>query len=362
MVRLQLQRFAGEKTERATPQRRREARREGQVARSVELTSAATLLTGVMILRITASRVWGGWLNFMRQSFSDASMQTSWTQGAVAELVHQTTMLFLELVGPLLGIVMIIGAVVGFAQVGPMFLPNLLIPKFQRINPGEGLKRLWSRRTLVEALKAVLKLVIIGGLAYHTALGIVPKVITLTGSDISTLPAIIGQLMYRIVIQIVILFVALAFLDYLFQRFEYERSIKMSREEIKQEYKQQEGDPLIRGQLRQRGRRIAMQRMMQEVPKADVVITNPTHLSVALRYDSTRMNAPEVVAKGQDEVALRIREVGRDADVPVIENRTLARELYRDVEIGGAVPEELFRAVAEVLAAVYRLRQNAERR
>jgi len=362
MLRLQLQRFAGEKTERATPQRRRDARREGQVARSVELTSAATLLTGIVVLRITASRLWGGWVRFMQQSFSDASSHTSWTQGSVAALVHQTTMVFVTLVGPLLGTVMVVGAVVGFAQVGPMFLPNLLLPKFQRINPGEGLKRLWSRRTLVEALKAVVKLAIIGGLAYHAALGVIPQVAVLSEADITTLPAIIGQLMFRIVIQIAILFLVLAFLDYLFQRFEYERNIKMSHEEIKQEYKQQEGDPLIRSHLRQRGRKLAMQRMMQEVPKADVIVTNPTHLAVALRYDAERMHAPQLIAKGQDDLALRIREVARAAEVPVIENRPLARELYRDVEIGAAVPEELFRAVAEVLAVVYGLRQNASRR
>lgn len=365
MLELNLQRFAGdagEKTERATPQRRREARQEGQVARSVELTSAVSLLAGIILLRITAPRFWGSWMNLMSQSFRSAGTLDLSKQGQVMDLLHQNLVLFLNLMGPLLGAVMVAGAGVGFAQVGPMFLPKLLLPNFGRINPIEGFKRLWSLKALVEAGKSLLKLVIVGAVAYHATRGVVDKVAQLTQTEVVTIPAVVGQIVFNLAIQVAILFVLLAFLDYLFQRFDFEKSIRMSREEIKQEFRNQEGDPLIRSQLRQRGRALAMRRMMQDVPTADVVVTNPTHFAVALKYESSTMGAPEVVAKGQDEMARRIREVARDAGVPLIENQPLARALYRQVEIGTEVPADLFRAVAEVLAAVYRLREQQVRR
>lgn len=361
MLVLNLQRFAGEKTERATPQRRRQARQEGQVARSVELTSAATMLTGIVLLRITAPRVWSSWLSFMNTTFSSAGTVQSFSVGTVVQLARQTGWLFVQLMAPLLAAVMIVGAAVGFAQVGALFLPKLLLPKFSRVNPIEGFKRMFSLRTLVEAVKSVLKLVVVGALAYAATTRTVKQIALLTQTDVSTLAAVIGQIVFGLAIQVGVLFLALAFLDFLFQRFEFEKSIRMSRDDIRQEFRQQEGDPLIRQQVRQRGRQLAMRRMMQDVPTADVVITNPTHFSIALKYDGAKMAAPLVVAKGQDEVAMRIREVARDAGVPLMENRPLARQLYRDVEVGQGVPEALFRAVAEILAAVYRLR-DARRR
>ncbi|MCL6453468.1 MAG: flagellar biosynthesis protein FlhB [Alicyclobacillus sp.] len=362
MRRIDLQRFAEEKTERATPKRRRDARRQGQVARSGELTSAVVLLAGIVVLRISAAKVWGGWLSFMTQSFGASASPAEWTNGHLLAVVHQVVWLMLELLGPVLGTVLVVGGAVGFAQVGPLFLPNLLLPKWSRVNPLEGVKRLWSRRTLVEAAKALVKLCITAGVAYAGAQRISGTVAQLMQVDVRALAGVLGQLMFQMVMEIAALFVVLAFLDYLFQRLEFERSIRMSREEIRQEYRQQEGNPIIRSQLRQRGRRLAMRRMMQEVPKADVVVTNPTHLAVALRYDAQTMHAPQVIAKGKDEIAAKIRETARSANVPVMENRPLARALYQDVEIGEFVPEALFRAVAEVLAAVYRMRQGSPRR
>ena len=362
MLAFDLQRFAGEKTERATPQRRREARREGQVARSAELTSALTMLTGVILLRMTGPKFWDTWMNAMTKSFSSAGSVDLAKQGQVLGLMHQNLRLMLGLLGPLFGAVMVVGAATGFAQTGPMFLPNLLLPKFSRLNPIEGFKRIFSVRGLVEAGKSLLKLVIVGVVVYAATQGVIDKVVMLTQTQVQTLPAFVGQIVFKLAIEIGILFVLLAFLDYLFQRFEFEKSIRMSREEIKQEHRNQEGDPLIRSQLRQRGRALAMRRMMQDVPKADVVVTNPTHFAVALRYDASTMTAPQVIAKGQDEMARRIRETARQAGVPLMENKPLAQALYREVEIGTEVPAELFRAVAEVLAAVYRLRDGRVRR
>lgn len=362
MLVFNLQRFAGEKTERATPQRRREARQEGQVARSVELTSAISLLAGIVLLRMTGPKFWAAWMKLMSQSFTNAGHTDLSGQGQVFDLFHQNIMLFVNLMTPLLGVVLVVGAGVGFAQVGPMFLPKLLLPNFGKINPLEGFKRMWSVRALVEAGKSLFKLVIVGAVAYRATMGVVGQVAELTQTQVTTIPAVVGQIVFNLAIQVAVLFVVLAFLDFLFQRFDFEKSIRMSREEIKQEFRNQEGDPLIRSQLRQRGRALAMRRMMADVPTADVIVTNPTHFAVALKYDAGIMTAPLVVAKGQDEMAKRIREVAREAGVPMIENRPLARSLYRLVEIGDGVPSELFRAVAEVLAAVYRLRDERLRR
>lgn len=362
MLVFDLQRFAGEKTERATPERRRQARREGQVPRSSELTSALTMLTGVILLRVSGPKFWNTWMNAMNQLFSNAGRVDLAKQGQVLALMHQNLRLMLGLLAPLLGAVMVVGAAAGFAQTGPMFLPNLLLPKFSRINPIEGWKRLFSLRASVEAGKSVLKLAIVGLVAYSATRGVIDKVALLTQTQVTSLPAVVGQIVFRLAIEIGILFVVLAFLDYLFQRFEFEKSIRMSRDDIKQEYRNQEGDPVIRSQLRQRGRALAMRRMMQDVPKADVVVTNPTHYAIALLYDAKTMNAPRVIAKGQDEMARRIREIATHAGVPLMENRILARALYREVEIGTEVPGELFRAVAEVLATVYRLREERVRR
>lgn len=356
MIAWDLQRFAGEKTERATPQRRREVRQKGQVARSVELTSAVTLMVAIVLLRVFGPRIWGVWVSFMESCFTSAGQTGALNQGTVLSLAHSTSWLFIRMLAPLLFGVALMGAAVGFAQVGPMFLPNLALPKFSRVNPLEGFKRMWSLRTLVEAGKSFLKLVIVGAVAYHGAVQIIGKIGLLTATSLPSLVTFTAHSVFQIAIEVGAAFVLLSFVDYLYQRFEFEKGIRMSREEIKQEFKQQEGDPLIRSQLRQRGRSLAMRRMMQDVPKADVVVTNPTHFAVALQYDATRMTAPVVLAKGQDELALKIREVAQQAGVPVMENRPLARQLHRELDIGDAVPQELFRAVAEVLAAVYRLR------
>lgn len=355
MLQLNLQRFAGEKTERATPRRRQEARREGRIPRSPELTSAVTLVALLVGLRLVGGRILSGWTDMMQQTLGNAAT-ADFTQQSLIGLLDGELLDFVKLILPLIAIALVVGVLVSFMQVGAVFLPNHLVPDFNRINPVSGFRRLFSLKSSVEALKSLLKLAVVGLVAYMALHGSTAKIAMLGQVSINSYPSVVGQIVFQMGIEISILMVLIGALDFMFQRFEFEKSIRMSRQDIKDEMKQQEGDPLVRGRIRQRGRAIAMQRMMAAVPKADVIVTNPTHFAVALQYDASKNAAPVVVAKGSDELARRIRQAATDAGVPIVENKPLAQTLWKTVEIGEAIPDSLYQAVAQVLAYVYRLK------
>jgi len=243
-----------------------------------------------------------------------------------------------------------------------LFTLEPLKPKFNRLNPIRGFQRLMSMQGLVELAKAALKLTVVGYVTYGTLrdnFGVL-----LQSLEQSPLKAAtdIWRILYNVALKVCMLLLVVAVLDLYYQRYQHRKSLRMSKKEVKDEIKQQEGNPQIKGKIRQRQRQIAMRRMMQEVPKADVVITNPTHYAVALRYDARTMSAPVVVAKGEGFIAARIKEIAKEHNVAIVENKPLAQALYRTVEIGEVIPAKLFQAVAEVLAFVYRLRQNRRAR
>jgi len=355
MLIFNIQRFAGDKTERATPQRRREAKRDGKTARSADLTSAAALTAVLIGLKMFGGRVWEMWKNDMTFMLTNVN-SVAITQKQVIGIGTKFIWTIISILTPLLAIAMISGFVVAFSQVGPSFTPKTIIPDLTRLNPISGLQRLWSARTLMEAVKSVLKLVLVGSVAYLSVHSIEPQLVSLVEVGLTALPSILGRIVFQMGIQICVLMLGLSVLDFLFQKFEFEKSIRMSKQDIKDEMKRFEGNPLVKAKIRQRGRALAFRRMMQEVPKADVIITNPTHFSIAVLYDSKTMKAPTVIAKGQDIMALKIRESAATAGVPLVENRVLAQNLYKSVDIGEQVPIELFQAVAQVLAYVYRIR------
>ncbi|GGI94618.1 flagellar biosynthetic protein FlhB [Alicyclobacillus cellulosilyticus] len=355
MLAWDLQRFAGEKTERATPERRREARRAGQVPRSAELTGAIAVFAAVMALRVCGPSIWSGLENMMTKQIHDAASPLQGAADVQALAIHAVRW-FVWLAAVPLAAAWLAAWVAGYAQVGALFRLQAIAPDWKRIDPFAGLRRLFSLRGAVEVVKAVFKLAIIALVAYTAVTGMGPRLERTAGMPLGALPAWVGSQVYGVAVRISAMLLALAVADYLFARFEHERSIRMSREEIKEEMRRREGDPAVRARIRQRGRAIAMRRMMQEVPKADVVITNPVHLAVALRYDAKTMAAPTVIAKGADEIARRMREVASAHGVPVVEDRPLARALYQRVDIGQLVPPDLYQAVAQVLAYVYRLR------
>jgi flagellar biosynthesis protein FlhB len=355
-----LQRFAGEKTERATPQRRREVREKGQVPKSVDLTSAVTLLAVVVVLKLVGWYIWTCWREMMQDQLSSIRTEPL-TVTQVQGLFHHEAVVVAQLLAPILGAALFIGIAVSVLQTGPLFLPSRVMPDFSRVQPFEGLKRMFSMRTGIEATKSVLKLVVVGVLSYLYIQSVVTRVESLVAVDLTSLVSTVGSMVWQLAVEVSILMLLLAVLDWLFQRFEFEKSIRMSREEIKEELKRMEGNPQIKAKIKQRGRELAMRRMMQEVPKADVVITNPTHFAVALLYDANVNSAPVVVAKGQDDVALRIKRVASESNVPTVENKPLAQTLFKTVDIGQAIPSELYQAVAEVLAYVYRMKNKYSR-
>jgi flagellar biosynthesis protein FlhB len=347
-----------ERTEEATPKKRAEARKKGQVARSPEVTTTVGLLAGLAILQASGGAFLQGVQGAMRSIFGHLPTTEPTVASLGAAGLAWAIKAFL-LAAPLLVGMMIIGVLVNMAQIGFLFAPKLAAPDPKRINPAEGFKRVFGRRGAVELLKGLVKLAIVGGVAYGVFTQRYAELVMLTGSDLLSVAGHIAAAVFELAYRAGFWLLALALLDYGYQRWEYNKSLKMSTQEVREEMKQAEGDPHIKARIRRTQRQMAMRRMMQAVPTSDVVLTNPTHLAVALHYDAGRMAAPVVVAKGADLVAERIKTLAREHGVPVVENKPLARALFAACEIEAPVPADLYQAVAEVLAFIYRLRRPA---
>jgi len=256
---------------------------------------------------------------------------------------------------PVFLVIAVAGVVVNLFQIGFLFTGEPLRPKLNKINPGEGFKRIFSRRSLETLARDILKIVVVIWIGYSALKKVFPQVLKMVDYPVEGIFAFTGSTVFSIAMKILIGYGVIAVLDYAFQRWDYERSMMMTRQEVREELKQTEGDPLLRARIRTMQREIARRRMMEEVPNAQVVITNPTEIAVALAYDAG-MVAPVVVAKGRRIIAEKIRQKALEAGVPIVENIALAQALYKAVDIGGPIPPELFTAVAEVLAYVYRLK------
>ncbi|BCJ85277.1 flagellar biosynthesis protein FlhB [Effusibacillus dendaii] len=357
MIRWDLQQFAGEKTEKPTPKRLQDARKKGQIPRSPELSSAVILLSAILLLKMMSGFYITNLTDFTKNSLTTDLMM--WlTEGNTHRLFLNLMLVTAKLVLPILAVVLIVGFLAVYLQVGGIFTIEPITPKFEKINPIAGFKRIFSVRTLAELAKSLMKVVLIGYVVYDTVTQQIRSFSNLTRLEPGGILAAIGDTTYTIIWKCALLMLVLAVFDYFFQRYDHERSLRMSKEDIKEEFKKSEGNPLIKGKIKERQRAMAMRRMMQDVPKADVVITNPTHFAVAVQYDGDRMEAPIVLAKGIDEVAQRIKQTAREHGVLLVENRPLAQTLYRTVDIGQQIPEDLFQAVAEVLAYVYRLKRK----
>ncbi|MDI9484258.1 MAG: flagellar biosynthesis protein FlhB [Bacillota bacterium] len=355
--RMNLQLFAGEKTEPATPRRREEARKKGQVAKSGEVGTALMVLTGVLLLNALAPYI-GRHLRETVQYFLEN--MAHWEGDFLG--FQQMFLFGLAKLGLIVGPILLGFLAVGFfsqaMQVGFFASSEPLLPKFSRINPIEGFKRIFSKRALVEFAKSVAKVMLVGYLVYkhvRSNLEWFPQISLFSLGD--SIDLIISSI-YRLGLQVGLFLLIIAAADYWWQRREFEESIKMSKEEIKEEYKQMEGDPQVRSRIRQRQRQMAAQRMMHAVPTADVIITNPTHYAIAISYKPEEMSAPQVVAKGMGLIAQRIKEEGKKHGVATVENPELAQALYKTTDIGQEIPVDLYPAVAEVLAFVYRLKKK----
>ncbi|MNO48047.1 Flagellar biosynthetic protein FlhB [compost metagenome] len=352
---LNLQHFGGDKTEKATPKKRQEARKKGQVAKSAELSGAVVLLSALLSLMMFGGFIKERVVKLYTDVFQNRMMMQV-TPENVSEMFNHYGIQILILLAPLFIITFVMALVVNLAEVGFMMVTEGLTPKFSKINPIKGFKNIFSMRSFVEFLKSIFKLMIIGYLVYSTVWGEKESFASLAHVSAEGAYRFAAKMTMNLGIKIGAVLLVMAVFDYIYQKYEHEKSLKMSKQDIKDEYKKMEGDPIIKGKIRERQRRMAMQRMMQEVPNADVIITNPTHFAVALKYDGSQMEAPQIIAKGQDFVALRIRELAKEHGVITMENKPLARALFQRAEIGDVVPADLFQAVAEVLAYVYKLK------
>lgn len=343
-----------DKTEAPTPRKREDARQEGQVAKSVELNSALVLLASLMILKATGPTLASKLKEVAIDSFTHFPKHDLVVGDVTASLVHLLLLVGTAIAPMLLGVA-VIGAAASAVQVGLVFSTKALQPKPERLNPIAGIGRMFSARAAVELLKSIAKIVVIGLIVYSFLRDNAIKITTLPGASFSTTCSEIGQLTWQILLRAALALFVIAAADYMYQRFQLEKQLKMTKQEVKDDMKRTDGDPLIKSKIRQRQREMSQKRMMQEVPKADVVVVNPTHFAVALKYDTEKSSTPIVVAKGKNLIALKIREIAEQNKVPIVENVQLARTLYASVEIGHEIPAELYQAVAEILAYVYRL-------
>ena len=352
---LDLQLFAGEKTEKATPKKRQEARRKGQVAKSMELPSSFILL-GVVLLLFGYGSIMRDKIESMFVSIFHDYMGMEMTTNNVSTIFGKLILEGLLLLAPLFGLGMLMAMLASYSQIGFLLTLEPLKMSFNKLNPIKGVANLFKLRSLIELLKSIMKMTVIGLVVFFTIWNSKDQFVEMGRWPLVHTFSYTAHLILMLGVQIAAILLVLALLDFMYQRYEYEKNLKMSKDEVKQEYKNTEGDPLIKGKIREKQRRMALQRMMQDVPKADVVITNPTHFAVAIRYDPKQAEAPIVVAKGMDYIALKIRQVAEEHGIVKMENKPLARALYDQVEIGQTIPADLFQAVAEVLAYVYKLK------
>lgn len=354
----------GEKTEPATQKKLDDARKEGQVAKSKEVGLGLSLLSLFIVLKLSA-----GWMGekFM-ECFSMiynripevVTLQDGLFPAATFYSLARNTMLrILVIVAPF----MAVGAIVAFLGdlVQVKWRPTMspMRPKFSKMNPISGMKKIISAQSLMELAKSVVKLLVIGYFVYSTLIDKVNEIFLMYDIPLMQAIVLIGDIVVAVGLKIAMIYIVIAALDYIYQKWKFSEDMKMTKQEVKDEMKNAEGDPQIKGKIRQRMREASRRRMMQAIPEADVVITNPTHYAVAIKYDAEAYAAPIVVAKGEDFLAQKIKEIAREHHVEIVENKPLARMLYANVEIGELVPPELYQAVAEVLAMVYHAQGRA---
>lgn len=346
-----------DKTEQPTPKKLQDARKKGQVAKSRDLSSAIVLMAIVGALYLSVKSAAGSLERYLLWYFSNClsfGVTDRHLPWVILDSLYDIAVIFL----PLFVIAIVLAVLGNVMQTGFLLAPEAIRPKLERLNPIEGFKKIFSLTSLFELAKTILKVIVVGVVSYLVAIKYVPQMLMIFYKN----PA---QEMLEILDIIIVVgaagggaYLILAVADFYYQRFDFNKRMRMSKQEVKDEHKQSEGDPQIKGWLRRRQREIAMNRIRQEVPRATVVVTNPIHYAVALKYEEGVNSAPLLVAKGAGDIALKLREIAGKSGVPVIENPPLARTLFQQVDIGGEIPAELYQSVAEVLAMVLRLKKR----
>jgi flagellar biosynthesis protein FlhB len=345
-----------ERTEQATAKRREDFRKKGQVAQSKEVGTAALMSASLLLWFFYGPHFWEEFSSLMAElwrtvgEFEITPISTCHLAGS---LLKKTALLL----APVFLLVMVVGFFSSFLQIGWLFTTKPLQPDFSRLDPIKGASRFISKRSLVELIKSLAKVLLVGWVAYKTISAEFEGALCLVDMEVPETIRYVGRVAGLVLLKSCGILIVLGLLDFLFVRWEMEQKMKMTKQEQKEEFRETEGDPYVKSRIRSIQQQMARKRMMAEVPKADVIITNPTHISVAISYKRGKMDAPQIVAKGADHLAMRIREIAREHDVPLVENVAVARALYK-VDLGATIPEELFKAVAEILAYVYNLNKR----
>ncbi len=347
-----------EKTEKATGRRREKAREEGQVSKSAELNSAIIVIVGGFTLWLTASHLSTELSDLLRDTLANAPFIAT-SDPSYLILFKSNLIRFFVIISPVLAMAVVVGFTANVIQVGFKISTKAIEPKFSKINPLSGLKKMFSLRSLVTLFRDTFKLLIIGFVAYKVIASEFDDLFLLPDMPVSVLASTMGTLALSVALKIGASILIIALFDYFYQKYEFEKSIKMTKQEVRDEFKDTDGNPQIKSRVRQIQREMSRKRMMDEVSLADVVVTNPTHLAVALKYNQDAMTAPQVIAKGERLIAQKIKKIAIEHNIPIIEDKPLARSLFKMCDVGDVVPETLFRAVAEILAYVYKLKDKA---
>ena len=366
LLALNLQLFAkegpgGEKTEPATEKKLTDARKEGQVAKSRELGQAFALLALFIVLKLWAGSIGHNFMNGFRMNYTRMKEMTTLVGGDISvkdfcRLLNSNITQMALMVAPVFIAAVLIAVVVDVMQVKWRPTAKPLRPKFSKINPVSGFKRIFSKSKLIDLLKSLVKMFVLGYMAYTAIKDEFGILFALYDFELASAIKVIGNVAINLGLKISAVYIVIGFIDFGYQKWKFAEDMKMTKQEVKDEWKNAEGDPAIKGKQKQRMMEASRRRMMQAVPSADVVITNPTHFAVAVKYDVSVFDAPYVVAKGEDFLAARIKERAAEAGVDIVENKPLARMLYYNVDLGSPIPPELYQTVAEILAAIYNAR------
>lgn len=349
----------GEKTEPATDKKLRDARDEGKVAKSKELTAAFDLIVLFLVLKVFMSFVGEKLLGFFSYIYNRMpdflhETQKDMSSVTVGNFMNDIILQFLLTCLPFFIFGVVVTILVSIVQVGWKVTTKPMAPKLDKFNPINGFKRIFSKDAIFELIKSVLKIGVILYMAYSSIKSHQNDIFILYELPLKRAVALVGDIIINTGLKISIVYLIVGIVDYIYNKHKFNEDMKMTKQEVKDEFKNTEGDPAIKGQQRKRMQEAAQRRMMQDVPKADVVITNPTHFAVAIKYDADTNQAPVVTAKGQDYVAMKIKEIARDNNIRIVENKPLARMLFHNVELGAEIPPELYQSVAEILAMIYK--------
>ena len=349
----------GEKTEPATDKKLRDARDEGKVAKSKELTAAFDLIVLFLVLKVFMSFVGEKLLGFFSYIYNRMpdflnETQKDMSSVTVRNFMNDIILQFLLTCLPFFIFGVVVTILVSIVQVGWKVTTKPMAPKLDKFNPINGFKRILSKDAIFELIKSVLKIGVILYMAYSSIKSHQNDIFILYELPLKRAVALVGDIIINTGLKISIVYLIVGIVDYIYNKHKFNEDMKMTKQEVKDEFKNTEGDPAIKGQQRKRMQEASQRRMMQDVPKADVVITNPTHFAVAIKYDADTNQAPVVTAKGQDYVAMKIKEIARDNNIRIVENKPLARMLFHNVELGAEIPPELYQSVAEILAMIYK--------